>query len=369
MEEKMKSSVERKSEIPSDIISDIFSWLPIKSLCRFKCVSRFYNSLVSDPSFVDIHLSRSKYPPDKIEFLAHSREKNFYTVDLKVEDKKASALCIKELDGISCTNIGYVNGLFLLWSRNMQQPVIYNPTTKKKRTLPSLNLVGDGTLFYDYSFGFEPDKKKYKILMITRSQNIPMRYWIFTLGSSESWREIKSATHSLFSLFGNGGVCIDGIVYFFDNYKKKTCIMALNVRTENFRIISLWIDIYTPPLRYYNLIEVEGKLAGIDQLRWYKGEMDLWILERYEEWVKHTITFPLAISSNLQYLGSCSSTRTPHGEIVLIVNTSFKPNRMFFYDLKKKSWRSEIEVMELEGQTEIIGIYSHVDSLLSCIYC
>ncbi|XP_059315530.1 putative F-box protein At1g50870 [Lycium ferocissimum] len=174
MEEKMKSGVERKSEIPSDIISDIFSWLPVKSLCRFKCVSRFYNSLVSDPSFVDIHQSRSKYPPDKIEFLAHSREKNFYTVDLKVEDKKASALCIKELDGISCTNIGYVNG-------------------------------------------------------------------------------------------------------------------------------------------------------------------------------------------------SCSSTRTPHGEIVLIVNTSFKPNRMFFYDLKKKSWRSEIEVMELEGQTEIIAWFLSLMNTSICI--
>lgn len=75
--------------------------------------------------------------------------------------------------------------------------------------------------------------------------------------------------------------------------------MASNVRTKNFRVISLWKDIQYESTKSYSLIKVEEKLAGIDHLRWYTSKMDLWILERSEEWVKHTtIAFFLALCSN-----------------------------------------------------------------------
>ncbi|XP_051221634.1 F-box protein At5g10340-like [Lolium perenne] len=44
--------------LPHDVIFDILSWLPVKSLCRFRCVSREWQTLISDPAFVAVLKSR-----------------------------------------------------------------------------------------------------------------------------------------------------------------------------------------------------------------------------------------------------------------------------------------------------------------------
>jgi len=42
-----------------DLVLEIFSWLPVKALGRFKCVSKYYNSQISDPKFTKLDLQRS----------------------------------------------------------------------------------------------------------------------------------------------------------------------------------------------------------------------------------------------------------------------------------------------------------------------
>ncbi|XP_058739926.1 F-box/kelch-repeat protein At3g23880-like [Vicia villosa] len=44
---------------PDDLISVVFSVLPVKSLVRFRCLSKSCDSLISDPIFVKFHLKRS----------------------------------------------------------------------------------------------------------------------------------------------------------------------------------------------------------------------------------------------------------------------------------------------------------------------
>lgn len=43
---------------------EVLSWLPVKSLVRFTCASQWFQSLISDSSFVKLHLQRSPKSED-----------------------------------------------------------------------------------------------------------------------------------------------------------------------------------------------------------------------------------------------------------------------------------------------------------------
>ncbi|RHN75148.1 putative F-box domain-containing protein [Medicago truncatula] len=46
-----------------DLSVEIISWLPLKPVVRFKCVSKHYQSIISDPKFAKLHLQRSPKNP------------------------------------------------------------------------------------------------------------------------------------------------------------------------------------------------------------------------------------------------------------------------------------------------------------------
>ncbi|XP_045830237.1 F-box/kelch-repeat protein At3g23880-like [Trifolium pratense] len=46
--------------VPEHLFTEFLSLLPVKSLLRFKCVSNSWNTLISDPNFVKLHLKKSK---------------------------------------------------------------------------------------------------------------------------------------------------------------------------------------------------------------------------------------------------------------------------------------------------------------------
>ncbi|RXH87096.1 hypothetical protein DVH24_028596 [Malus domestica] len=49
----------KTSKIGQDLLVNILSTLPPKSLMRFKCVAKWWHALINDPRFVDKHLSHS----------------------------------------------------------------------------------------------------------------------------------------------------------------------------------------------------------------------------------------------------------------------------------------------------------------------
>ncbi|KAF5196903.1 hypothetical protein FRX31_013509 [Thalictrum thalictroides] len=47
------SDIVSNLNLPSDLLPEVLAKLPIKSLCRFKCVSKYIKSLIKNPVFVD----------------------------------------------------------------------------------------------------------------------------------------------------------------------------------------------------------------------------------------------------------------------------------------------------------------------------
>lgn len=45
--------------LPDDLIVEILSWVPVKSLMRFRCVCKTWNFLIFQPTLVKLHCQKS----------------------------------------------------------------------------------------------------------------------------------------------------------------------------------------------------------------------------------------------------------------------------------------------------------------------
>ncbi|KAJ6408555.1 hypothetical protein OIU84_011808 [Salix udensis] len=77
--------------IPSDIISDILSRLPVKSLSRFKSVSKSMLAFLGDPEFVEQHLKKSNFEEPKS--CPEVRLQSFSTLKMKNGAKPEGCHC------------------------------------------------------------------------------------------------------------------------------------------------------------------------------------------------------------------------------------------------------------------------------------
>ncbi|KAK6802764.1 hypothetical protein RDI58_000547 [Solanum bulbocastanum] len=107
---------------------------------------QFYNSLIFESDFVDIHGCRSLIRPDGTKFFSHGNE-FLYTTDQQKEDGKNSASILQvesfgELPFHTHVDprLNCVNNLVLTWEPLYAQPAtILNPSTREVRFLPNLN--------------------------------------------------------------------------------------------------------------------------------------------------------------------------------------------------------------------------------------
>ncbi|XP_060200979.1 F-box protein At5g65850-like [Lycium barbarum] len=284
MDKKM-NSIRKEVSIPHEIIFEIFSWLPAKSLMRFKCISGFCNSLVSRSDFTDIHRCRSRTRPGGTKFFLHE-DRAFYTAEQKEDGKDFAALLqIVSFDEIypAYSRLDCVNGLFCIWVPASVEPAaIFNPGTREVRFLPNLNKdICWRTKFFcqeNYSLGFESGEKKYKVLLSTKHAQY-RKNWVLTLGIDESWRETQSISPDIVHIMP--GVCINGVIYQFVYWSTKAntpAIAAFDIKSEKFNIIALWNASYHMVVDY-KLIEVKGKLAVTNCENLLSGYIHLWILE------------------------------------------------------------------------------------------
>ena len=63
-----------------DLVEDILSRLPVKSLIRFKCVSKACHALITSSQFTKSHFQRASSQNPKVLVLIHHRESLFDVV-------------------------------------------------------------------------------------------------------------------------------------------------------------------------------------------------------------------------------------------------------------------------------------------------
>lgn len=168
-----------------ELIDDILLRLPQKPLARFKCVSKHYNSLISDPEFTKLHLQRL---PKISHTLISLEEANTWVITphsvhhllehpSSITEEEEDASLRFNMNENDCFTIGSANGLVSLISVKSQKGGIkeictqfWNPTLRL-RSEDSPNLTpptsNDNMLSrVHFGFGYDDLSDTYKVVAV-----------------------------------------------------------------------------------------------------------------------------------------------------------------------------------------------------------
>ncbi|MFS7913311.1 putative F-box domain-containing protein [Helianthus anomalus] len=316
-----------KVSLPVEIIADILSRLPVKSILRFRSLSKPWLSHISHPSFTKLHFtcaSAAHRTPLFISTYDYSTYKRHFLS--AAHDNSGSVTHLMTLDNAcsnDITNAQHLNGLVCftckkgLFNHNYAHIYVLNPSTHKvfKLTDPDYLMNQDyKNVRLRYLFGFDDSRNEHKILIMKNSLFKPttMEIMIFSL-SSYSWRTIHLELPDGFSWDNlknhdtiKDSVCVNSVVHLapcgpYD-------ILAFDLRTEHFSVIRTpqsvaprkSSTVYTRNGKtlikdnHPDIININGFLGVVchDRVVESKG-MRIWVLQDYEKrvWVRETITF------------------------------------------------------------------------------
>ncbi|AES79308.1 putative F-box domain-containing protein [Medicago truncatula] len=189
--------------LPGELIVEVLSFLPVKSLMRLKCVSKSWKYLISEPSFAKLHLNRTTQDAVRtiVSYHMHSRDVSF-TVFRLLENPPIIINLPKnpyhQLNDKDCHYIvGSCNGLLCLFGGTGYREDnggyrenwlrFWNPATR----IISEKFHGDDGLGFpcNYTFGYDNSTETYKVVYFTRKTT---NVRVFSLGVNV-WRNIQDS--------------------------------------------------------------------------------------------------------------------------------------------------------------------------------
>ncbi|CAL9239690.1 unnamed protein product [Arabidopsis halleri] len=201
---------ETSDSFPTDLILDILSRLPSKSVARFRCVSKLWASMLASQDFTRLFVTRSSSNPRLLIGVEQGGHWRFYSSPQPKNPYEKSSLVVaadfhmKFPEGKRSYGCSYAFGL--IYFRTM--------------------LISKD--------GFDPIGKQFKVLVFNYPDDIQH---ILTLGTENvRWRSIqRSLRHTPCVI---RPICINGVLYYraYDD-NNYDVIVCFDVRFEKFKVL------------------------------------------------------------------------------------------------------------------------------------
>ncbi|XP_059650311.1 F-box/kelch-repeat protein At3g06240-like [Cornus florida] len=287
-----------------ELMIDILSRLPAKSLCRFKCVAKSWFALISSPHFAKTHLNRSNN--NKCERLILFSGCSLYSVDC-TEASYNDCVTATEIDFPKIEDPHYFkeilascNGLLLVCEEE-DTKFLLNPSTRESKKVPDYDFgVDPSTWSCMYGLGYDSSMDDYKVVAVfyyedEESYCIDTFVVVHSLKTS-SWTRIQDFPYDISLAMPSSGVFVNGSIHWLTHRSSdhSLVIAAFDVAEETFR------DVLPPS----SLEEDEitsggglGLLGGCLMCHVWGGakQADIWVMKEYgvtESWTKYTIYIP-----------------------------------------------------------------------------
>ncbi|XP_071738818.1 F-box protein CPR1-like [Rutidosis leptorrhynchoides] len=197
--------------IHDDVLNNILTRLPGKSLLRFRCVSKHWNRLISDPSFMK---SRSR----RMILLKHPMP--FIVLDTK--DHSIINIPNSLLEEKECKEVyivGTQTGIVVLAITDFSlrtHMYLYNPLTRASKLLDVMDRpCPERSSSYEFGFGYGATSDK---------NDDGFELWVKKEDENNSWSKERSFTFGLdsnyFKKFHPVCILVDGRILLTDGYNQ-----------------------------------------------------------------------------------------------------------------------------------------------------
>ncbi|KAG8366518.1 hypothetical protein BUALT_Bualt17G0088500 [Buddleja alternifolia] len=357
---------EETPNFPEEIIVEILARLPIKSLLKFRCVSKSWLSVISSPQFIKFHLKLC------IKDATFSKYRIMFTVSYPhfgLKQCSINSLMFKPSSDVFDVNypkesphravwvVGSCNGLICI-AINEKQLFLWNPATRVSTKLPTVNVKLNPGFYNLYGFGYDECADDYKVLGIFVEYGIGREFKsivkMYSL-KSNSWKRIGNF---------QGGVPLDDSGQFASgklhfsmtsgfSHDSRWDIASIDLNTEVYGIVE------QPNYGEGHFDFTLGVLGGCVCVISNYGNIcaDLWVLKEYG--VKESWTKMVTISDNngsARCLFSGPLLMIPDGKILLLLGM-----HLVVYNPKDNSLRRP----EMRNLSTFLMADIYVESLVS----
>ncbi|KAI3940927.1 hypothetical protein MKW92_003817 [Papaver armeniacum] len=276
-------------DVPEGIVCDILSRLPVKSLMRFKCVCKQWQSLIhKDQSFIDLHFSRSKTTRPVSLLCMGELKRKFDDINCMM----SMELFLSSDDGLVVAAVGRMsrwkypfpkeywrcvfrttNGLLCVLNRIDYSVCVYNISTRESTPwIKSTFIKKQQDKKQDFSLsmfdlGYDPVTKEHKVIAVwSYKATNELVCEVLTVGQN-TWRRIDASGRPLsemYHLFGYNivkSVHVNGLICWLDFHHRceESCLIQFHVGSEKFTKTKILL----PNLNFNNfsLIDIDSRLA------------------------------------------------------------------------------------------------------------
>ncbi|CAI9094619.1 OLC1v1030382C1 [Oldenlandia corymbosa var. corymbosa] len=364
--------------LPQDVITDVLKRLPAKSIGRFRCVSKPWRSLLSNPRFIKEHLNfHIRSDPDKFIVVDRSdRAPRVLTPNMENNstERRYDWVCTKVISPLLCLNkqskrvfvVGSCHGLVLL-ANDKRTMILMNPTTLEAVEIPKFGLsldpfVGDEMLC---GLGYDETNNDYKIVTFPHYDRDEQDYAetfadVYSV-RTKTWKRLAKSRYSL--PYITAGVLANGCLHWIAKDTKTAghplVIAAFDLAREEFKEVPPPRDINISSAR---LTVLGGCFACFDNALGFNGSsvMNFWVMYDYgeqESWIQFNISDCKCICYLYRIVGLLRDD-----ELVMVDNRK----RLVMYSLSSRVLRD----MNIVGAPYRFGyqVMTFKESLLSPNY-
>ncbi|KAL2470341.1 F-box/kelch-repeat protein [Abeliophyllum distichum] len=333
--------------IPQEIMVDILSRLPVKSVGQFRCVSKPWRLLLSDTQFISTHLNRHSHCRSEENLILISPDQSLHTItDINGDDHVSRKLRFQQQPSDTWTEVvGSCNGLVLLVNEK-DDKFLLNPTTLNQVKVPDspLALMKPGS-FSMHGLGYNASSDDYIIVTLsyydTDNEYEPDCADTFVdLYSVKTgvWKRLEPSPYDHAVPDLSPGAFVNGSIHWLASSTERgypSVIAAFDLVDEKFKEIPAPDSLGEKGFVFNKLVVLRGRLCMIDTRN--RAQTDFWIMEEYgveKSWVK------FSVNSNsdwetvkpLCFIGDHEVVLEIEGERLIVCNLKVGTMRDFVVD-------------------------------------